>query len=189
MKKLCMLLLLCSTLVFAQDDAATSTTTETTSTETTTEITVEGDTPTEVSTEVTDAVETKPVGLLELLSQDDRLSTFTLLLAASDLLSSLESSEYTLFAPTNYAFNLATEELVDVLADSDAVIALLRGHIVAGALPQAELSDGTEITSANGASFTVKSDGVSVVIGDASVLQADIAAGSSLIHVVDSVLR
>jgi len=96
---------------------------------------------------------------------------------------------FTVFAPTDAAFAKVPEATLDSLAaDPEALEAVLLYHVVEG---EARASDVAELDSAetlNGASVTLETAGGSVMVNDAQVVQADVAASNGVIHVIDQVL-
>ena len=57
-----------------------------------------------------------------------------------------------------------------------------------GTLAAADLSDGQKLETVAGETLTVKVDGGTVMVGDASVVQPDVEASNGVVHVIDSVL-
>jgi len=98
---------------------------------------------------------------------------------------------YTVFAPTDAAFAAVPKKTLDaLLADpKGALTDVLTYHVVSGKVMAADLTDGQVITTVNGAPLkvTIKSDGT-VMIGDATVVTADVEASNGVIHVIDKVL-
>ena len=77
-------------------------------------------------------------------------------------------------------------------ANRDQLAADPDDHVVPAEVMAADVTSG-EVTTVNGATFTVSTDGDSVVITDgqgneATVTQTDIVASNGVIHVIDSVL-
>jgi uncharacterized surface protein with fasciclin (FAS1) repeats len=97
---------------------------------------------------------------------------------------------YTVFAPTNTAFQNALSDLdltaEELLADTETLRSILTYHVVEGAVFSDELSDGA-VTTLNGADVTVSLD-EGVMINNATVTMPDIEAANGVIHVIDSVL-
>ncbi|GAB5449473.1 fasciclin domain-containing protein [Gymnodinialimonas sp.] len=117
--------------------------------------------------------------------------TFTTLLAAAEAAGLVETlsgeGPLTVFAPTDDAFAALPEGTVEgLLADTEALTAVLTYHVVAGAVMSTDLSDGMTAATVNGADITVSLD--PVMINDANVVAADIEASNGIIHVIDSVL-
>lgn len=117
--------------------------------------------------------------------------TFTTLLAAAEAAGLVETlsgeGPLTVFAPTDEAFAALPEGTVEgLLADTDALAAILTYHVVASAVMSTDLTDGMTAATVNGAEITVSLD--PVMINDANVVAADIEASNGVIHVIDSVL-
>jgi uncharacterized surface protein with fasciclin (FAS1) repeats len=98
---------------------------------------------------------------------------------------------YTVFAPTDDAFAAVPQETLDaLLADPQGALTdVLTYHVVPGKVLSTDLSDGMMVETVNGASLeiTVNDDG-SVMVGDATVVTADIETANGVIHVIDTVL-
>jgi uncharacterized surface protein with fasciclin (FAS1) repeats len=105
---------------------------------------------------------------------------------------------YTVFAPSDDAFAALPEGTVDTLLEdpSGALTDILTYHVVEGAVLAEDVVglDGQEVTTVNGATFTVNvGDDGSVTLTDAAgnevtVTQTDIETSNGVIHVVDAVL-
>lgn len=105
---------------------------------------------------------------------------------------------FTVFAPTDDAFAALPAGTVDeLLADpTGALTDVLTYHVVAGEVLAADVVelDGQEVTTVNGATFTVNvGDDGSVSLTDAAgnevnVVQTDVTATNGVIHVIDGVL-
>jgi uncharacterized surface protein with fasciclin (FAS1) repeats len=106
---------------------------------------------------------------------------------------------FTVFAPTNAAFEAALEAMgitaEELLANPD-LAGILTYHVVPGKLMAAdvlaaiEAGGGTaEVETVNGAKITVTLDGDKVMLnGTASVAVADLEAGNGVVHVIDAVI-
>ncbi|WP_037358537.1 fasciclin domain-containing protein, partial [Schleiferia thermophila] len=102
---------------------------------------------------------------------------------------------FTVFAPNNAAFTaLLTELGVSSLNDIPAPVleAVLTYHVVAGRVTSNMLTNGQVVTTLNGGTFTVNTQG-GVTITDANertatVIQADITASNGVIHAIDKVI-
>ena len=112
-------------------------------------------------------------------------------LSASNLVSTLQGDgPFTVFAPTDQAFADAGIDLAAFTTDEDiaTLTDILLYHVYSGAVNAADVTDGLTVAMVNGddASFTV-SDGT-VMVGDATVVLADVPASNGVIHVIDKVL-
>lgn len=95
---------------------------------------------------------------------------------------------FTVFAPTDAAFAALPEGTLDaLLADPEALTAILTYHVVPGAVTSGDLSDGMEAETVNGQSVTI-GVGDTVTVDDATVVTADIEASNGVIHVIDAVI-
>ncbi|MEJ6479201.1 MAG: fasciclin domain-containing protein [Octadecabacter sp.] len=95
---------------------------------------------------------------------------------------------FTVFAPTDEAFAALPEGTVEgLLADPEALAAILTYHVVAGKVMSGDLSDGMMATTVNGGEITIMTtDGV--MVNDANVVTADIETSNGVIHVIDKVI-
>jgi uncharacterized surface protein with fasciclin (FAS1) repeats len=117
---------------------------------------------------------------------------FNVLVAAvqeAELEDTLRDGEFTVFAPTDEAFEALLEELdatqEELLARED-LADILTYHVVEGTVTSDMLEAG-EVTTVNGATVTINlEDGV--MVNDATVVTADVEASNGVIHVIDSVL-
>jgi uncharacterized surface protein with fasciclin (FAS1) repeats len=97
---------------------------------------------------------------------------------------------FTVFAPTDAAFEAAGVDLSTFTTDEDnqTLANILTYHVVAGSVAAADVTDGMTAATVNGAnlSFSV-ADGV-VTVNNAKVTTADVMASNGVIHVIDAVL-
>lgn len=103
---------------------------------------------------------------------------------------------YTVFAPTNDAFNQLPAGTLDQLlkpAGKQQLIKLLAYHVVKGKYTADQLQDGQKLKTVTGATLTVGKQGDTITItdgqgGTATINRADIEATNGMIHSVDTVL-
>ncbi|TVP44361.1 MAG: fasciclin domain-containing protein [Gemmatimonadales bacterium] len=119
--------------------------------------------------------------------------TFTTLLAAAEaagLVDVLKSDgPFTVFAPTDDAFAKLPEGTVEsLLANPDALRAILLYHVVPGKVMAAQVVGMSEAETAQGSTISISTYGESVRINDATVVTADIEASNGVIHVIDTVI-
>jgi uncharacterized surface protein with fasciclin (FAS1) repeats len=96
---------------------------------------------------------------------------------------------FTVFAPTDEAFaKLPAGTVEALLKDKEKLTAILTYHVVAGKVMAADVVNLTSAKTVNGAEIAIKVDGGTVMINDAKVTTADIAASNGVIHVIDTVL-
>lgn len=132
------------------------------------------------------------------IATDAGFSTLVAALDAAGLAGTFadcDAGPYTVFAPTNEAFDAALASLgisaADLLADTETLTSILTYHVVDGEVPAATVVtlDGQSAATLNGASIGISVDGSSVVLNDnVNVVQTDITACNGIIHVIDAVL-
>ncbi|MCF2871246.1 fasciclin domain-containing protein [Octadecabacter sp. G9-8] len=118
--------------------------------------------------------------------------TFNTLVAAVEAAGLVETLKgegpFTVFAPTDDAFAALPEGTVEgLLADPEALAAVLTYHVVAGKVMSGDLSDGMMATTVNGADVTIMTEG-GVMVNEANVIAADVEASNGVIHVIDAVI-
>ena len=116
-------------------------------------------------------------------------TTLAAALEAAGLVETLKGEgPFTVFAPTDEAFAALPAGTVEgLLNDIPALTAILTYHVVPGKVMSTDLSDGMTAATVNGAEITVDLDN-GVMINDATVTTADIAADNGVIHVIDKVI-
>jgi uncharacterized surface protein with fasciclin (FAS1) repeats len=118
-------------------------------------------------------------------------STLVAAVKAAGLLDVLASSgPYTVFAPTNAAFEKLPKGTVEDLlkpANLATLQAVLRHHVTTSAYQLSELTDGQVLSMADGTNATVTKKGDEVFIGGAKILGS--ARGTNgMVHVIDAVV-
>ena len=108
----------------------------------------------------------------------------------AELLETLQGEgPFTVFAPTDQAFADAGIDLaaLDTAEGKEALTEILLSHVVAGAVPAANVSDcmTADTVSGHSLAFTV---GDSVMVNGATVTTADVMTSNGVIHVIDTVL-
>ena len=118
--------------------------------------------------------------------------TLAAALEAAGLVETLKGEgPFTVFAPTDDAFAKLPEGTVDNLLkpeNKDQLTAVLTYHVVPGAVMAADVVKISEAETVNGADIDVAVNDGTVMINDAKVTAADVAASNGVIHVIDTVL-
>jgi uncharacterized surface protein with fasciclin (FAS1) repeats len=130
------------------------------------------------------------------VSMPDTFSTLVTALTAAELVDTLsdEDATFTVFAPTNDAFaKIDADALAALLADTDALTAVLLSHVIG----EASLSsvdaygqNGKSLLTLSGAQVDVSVDSETgmLMIGDTMVIIKDVQATNGTIHVIDTVI-
>ena len=117
-------------------------------------------------------------------------STLVAAVKAADLVDALSGGEWTVFAPTNKAFDAVGKEKIEaLLKDKEKLTAVLTAHAIKGKTAMAaDAKDGTEVTMADGSKFKITVNDGKVKVGNANVVMTDIKCKNGVIHVIDAVL-
>jgi transforming growth factor-beta-induced protein len=77
----------------------------------------------------------------------------------------------------------------DLLGKTDLLTQVLSYHIIPSVIRSADIPNGaTAVTTLEGSNVTVVKTGNRVTVNGARVIRADVAAGLSVVHVIDAVL-
>jgi transforming growth factor-beta-induced protein len=132
-----------------------------------------------------------PPTIVETAQATPSLSTLVSVLTLPEYVSILTTlsgaGPFTVFAPNNAAFAKAGIDLTDVAA----VTAVLKYHVLSGAVLSSALVASQTVTTLQGESilFTKASTGtISINNGKCYVVLADIVASNGVVHVIESVL-
>ncbi|QUL37897.1 fasciclin domain-containing protein [Erythrobacter sp. JK5] len=142
--------------------------------------------------------------IVEVAQGDETFSTLVAAVTAAGLGETLSGTgPFTVFAPTNDAFGKIDAATLETLTttDTETLGAILKYHVVEGAVDAATLTaaiegagaDGYAVTTVGGGTLTAKIVDGAVVLtdatgGTATVTATDVEASNGLIHVIDTVL-
>jgi uncharacterized surface protein with fasciclin (FAS1) repeats len=117
-------------------------------------------------------------------------NTLAKALTAAGLVETLKGKgPFTVFAPTDEAFaKLPAGTIEKLLADKKALTEVLTYHVVAGRVTAADVSKLPSAKTVQGQDVSVRVTGGKVMINDANVVKADVAASNGVIHVIDKVI-
>lgn len=140
------------------------------------------------------AAEDEPGTIVDVAAAND-FTTLVAAVEAADLVDTLSGEgPFTVFAPTDEAFEalLADLDLTadELLADTELLTSVLTYHVIPDeVLAETVVTlDGTDVETVNGASVTISVDGDTVMVNDAAVTATDVMASNGVIHVIDTVL-
>ena len=117
--------------------------------------------------------------------------TLAAAVTAAGLVETLQGSgPFTVFAPTDGAFAAIQKDVDELLKpeNKEKLTDILTYHVVSGNAMAADLEDGQEFTTVQGGKLKVSIKGDKVMINDANVTMADVAASNGVVHVIDKVL-
>ncbi|WP_254838938.1 fasciclin domain-containing protein [Natronomonas marina] len=133
-----------------------------------------------------------PNTIFEIAESDGRFSTLVAALETTGLDDVLDGGggQYTVFAPTNAAFEaLADERGVEVgdLLELDGLENILLYHVTRGRRYAPSVVNPADVGMLNGDS--VSTDGTTLNDGQATIAATDIKASNGVVHVITGVLR
>lgn len=142
--------------------------------------------------------------IIENASKSKDHTTLVAAVKAAGLVETLEGKgPFTVFAPTNEAFEKLPAGTVDTLLkpeNKEKLTSVLTYHVVAGKITAAELGKeikagggAAELKTVNGEKLTAKMSGDSIVLTDAKGNSAKVTVGNvmqsnGVIHVIDTVV-
>lgn len=151
-------------------------------------------------TQNTESQASKPAStkdITELISDTGNLSTFSDILKSTGVAATLKGDgPFTVFAPTNAAFNAlpsGTLERLQKPENNSQLSAITKYHVAAGSLLASQLTNGQKIKTLNDQEVVVSLVDKNVYIidakgGKALVTKSDIKAKNGVIQTIDAVL-
>ena len=133
----------------------------------------------------------QPATVVEIIVNSPDHETLEAAVIAADLAGTLSGDgPYTVFAPTDEAFDMLPDGLLeDLLADPEGALTdILLYHVVGAEALSTDLSDGQEVETLLGEDVMVTINMDGVFINDAQVTVADVMADNGVVHVIDMVL-
>ncbi|XP_034034173.1 periostin-like isoform X2 [Thalassophryne amazonica] len=125
------------------------------------------------------------------LDVTDELSSFNAAALASEIIDKLDQpGQYTLFAPTNQAFDkLDSDYLERIMGDKAVIAALVNYHLLNSVQCSEAIMAGSVFETAEGSTIEIGCDGDSLTVnGIKMVLKKDIVTTNGVIHLIDQVL-
>lgn len=139
---------------------------------------------------VKDDVSQKDVVKVAISSPDH--TTLVAALKQADLVTSLSNAgPFTVFAPTNEAFNKLPAGTVDDLmkdANKDKLIDILQYHVFVSALQPESFQDGQTLNMVNGSDLKVSVVNGNVTLNGKAHIVSAIPASNGMVYVIDEVL-
>ena len=134
----------------------------------------------------------KAKNIVEAAQSAGSFSTLLAAVDAADLTSTLKGKgPFTVFAPTDDAFEKVGQETIDELLKPESQEQLqniLKHHVIGGRIDAADVQSREAMQPMFGNEIPVRKKGSDVFLGDAKVLQTDIETGNGIVHVIDSVV-
>jgi uncharacterized surface protein with fasciclin (FAS1) repeats len=132
----------------------------------------------------------EPGTIVEVASSNPDFETLVAAVTAAGLAETLSGEgPFTVFAPTDEAFDALPEGVLDALLlpeNKDALTSILTYHVVSGEVMAADVTAG-DVPTVEGSDITITTDG-GVKVNEANVTATDVDASNGVIHVIDAVL-
>ncbi|WP_347159813.1 fasciclin domain-containing protein [Pontibacter chitinilyticus] len=145
-----------------------------------------------------DISNTKAYDILALAKTNPHLSTFVQLMETSGLAKGLERSgaSFTVFAPTNEAFQSLSKETYDNLTDPQhkaELVKILQAHVLPNKVMSSQFNETQRIETADGNYIAISTNtrvgsNAPVTVGGATIVKPDVEASNGVLHVVNAVI-
>jgi uncharacterized surface protein with fasciclin (FAS1) repeats len=131
----------------------------------------------------------QPKTVPEVIAADPELSTLSKMISDAGLTQTLSGAgPFTVFAPTNAAFEAVPAKTMDELTKNKEMLTqVLTYHVIPAKAGAADVKQGS-VKSVNGANLAFSRAGTYVTVEDAVVTKSDLNATNGVVHVVDRVL-
>lgn len=122
--------------------------------------------------------------------ESGKFSMLVTAVKAANLVETLKGEgPFTVFAPTDKAFAELPEGTLDaLLKDPEKLEAVLKYHVVEGAVTSDKVADMKQAKSLTGQTFAVSTKDGQVMVNNANIIGADIMCRNGVIHVIDKVI-
>lgn len=127
--------------------------------------------------------------LVETASTSGSFKTFLAAAKAAGITETLKNSgPYTVFAPSDAAFNqLPPGTVSSLMKDKVRLAEVLSHHVIPGKVTVADVKPG-KVQTIQGDVLTLTSDNGKVTVDNANVIQSDLIADNGVIHEIDAVV-
>jgi len=119
-------------------------------------------------------------------------TTLVAAIKQADLANALSNAgPFTVFAPTNAAFDKVPKETLDNLMkneNKEKLQDILQYHVYVGSIKPEMMQDGQTLNQVNGQNISISKKDGKIMINNSATIVASIPASNGIIHVVDAVL-
>ena len=127
--------------------------------------------------------------IIETAIDNGNFTTLVKALTAANLVETLEGTgPFTVFAPTDAAFDKIPSETMDVvLKDNEKLTSILTYHVLSGKTLSKNIVNMSTAKTLNGKDVKIDSER-GVKVNNSNVTTADVECSNGVIHVIDTVL-
>ncbi|HSR52871.1 MAG TPA: fasciclin domain-containing protein [Acidobacteriota bacterium] len=130
--------------------------------------------------------------VVDIAASNADFSTLVAAVKAAGLVETLKGDgPFTIFAPTNAAFEKLPEGTVEMLLkpeNKQKLVSILTYHVVPGRVTASQVTSLNSAKTVNGQEIDIQVSSGSVMVDDAKVVKTDIMGSNGVIHVIDSVI-
>ncbi|HSR68452.1 MAG TPA: fasciclin domain-containing protein [Acidobacteriota bacterium] len=130
--------------------------------------------------------------VVDIAASNSDFSTLVAAVKAAGLVDTLKGDgPFTVFAPTNAAFEKLPQGTVEMLLkpeNKEKLISILTYHVVPGKVTASQVVTLSNAKTVNGGEIDIQVSNGSVMVDKAKVVKTDIMASNGVIHVIDSVI-
>ena len=127
--------------------------------------------------------------VVDVVKASQELETFTTLVHQEGLLSLLnEDGPFTVFAPSNDAFNALDSETLASLNAEGALNRVLKYHVVDGYWSASQLAERSHVTTLTGQTLMIEATDGTIRVNGTLVTSADLMASNGIVHGIEDVL-
>ena len=128
--------------------------------------------------------------IVETAAGAPQFSTLVSLVKKAGLVGVLSGkTNYTVFAPTNAAFNKVPKKTLNELASDKAMLKqVLLYHVLPGKVPASKVLKTESAKTAEGSKVTFSVRGKNAFVNDSKITKTDIRASNGIIHAINAVL-
>ena len=136
------------------------------------------------------AVAAKAADIVDTAASAGQFETLVAAVKAAGLVETLKGDgPFTVFAPTDEAFEALPDGTLDALLEDKAALTdVLLYHVVPGKVMAADVVTLDEAGTVQGENVAITVDGEDVMVNESQVIITDIEASNGVIHVIDAVL-
>lgn len=128
--------------------------------------------------------------IVETAAGAPQFSTLVSLVKKAGLVGVLSGkTNYTVFAPTNAAFNKVPKKTLNELASNKAMLKkVLLYHVLPGKVPASKVVKMKSATTAEGSKVTFSVRGKNAFVNDSKITMTDIRCSNGIVHSINAVL-
>lgn len=128
--------------------------------------------------------------IVETAAGAPQFSTLVSLVKKAGLVGVLSGkTNYTVFAPTNAAFDKVPKKTLNQLASDKAMLKkVLLYHVLPGKVPASKVLKTKSATTAEGSKVTFSVRGKNAFVNDSKIITTDIRCSNGIVHAINAVL-